>query len=165
MATCGAAARGGDVNRAYNQAMRFAIVCLAFAVPAFAQLDSPSLRARYGPPLDREIFHIPAGFDLTVDYGASRQVCKLQVPAWMPAQGSGGVDPKKQMYDFLDGLVPESARGKELNRMMQQLGLVSVTSVDYEHATIVEMYVPNQPSADTIAVTFKRSECQTITGQ
>jgi hypothetical protein len=56
--------------------------CFSFILPATAQLDSAAMRMKYGTPLNRETFHMPAGFDLVVDYGASNQVCKLYVPAW-----------------------------------------------------------------------------------
>jgi hypothetical protein len=57
---------------------------VALAVPTSAQLDSAQLRVKFGAPLDREIFHVPQGFDLVVDYGVRRQVCTLHVPAVMP---------------------------------------------------------------------------------
>src|SRR5256885_12283886 len=58
---------------------------------------------KYGTPLNRENFHMPAGFDLVVDYGASNQVCKLHVPALMPTteQVSNAAVMKQRMYDFL----------------------------------------------------------------
>ena len=61
-----------------------ALCCLAVVLPAPAQLDSSALRAKFGAPLNRETFHMPAGFDLTVDYGAGGQVCRMEVPALMP---------------------------------------------------------------------------------
>jgi hypothetical protein len=130
---------------------RFIICCLSLTLPAFAQLDSPTLRAKYGPPLNRETFHVPPGFDLIVDYGAGNQACMLKVPALMPATGS-----KATMYDFLLDLVPLSMRGKEVRRMSMQMGLMSVTTVDYEHISISEA-----PSDNTITVTFKSNDCQT----
>jgi hypothetical protein len=83
---------------------RFAICCLLFALPVAAQLDSYALRAKFGAPLSRETYHLPQGFDLTVDYGAANQVCRLEVPA----------NPRQEMQDFLAELVPNSMRGKEL---------------------------------------------------
>jgi hypothetical protein len=44
-----------------------AVCCLLLALPALAQLDSYTLRAKFGAPLNRETFHLPEGFDLTVD--------------------------------------------------------------------------------------------------
>lgn len=32
------------------------------------QLDSAQLRVKFGRPLDREVFRVPPGFDLVVDY-------------------------------------------------------------------------------------------------
>src|ERR1700730_13178114 len=80
----------------------FAICCLGFAMPVVAQLDSSALRSKYGPPLNRETFHMPAGFDLIVDYDAANQVCKLEVPALMPTteKVSSADEMKRRMYDF-----------------------------------------------------------------
>ncbi len=47
---------------------------------AFAQLDSSALRAKLGQPVNRETFHMPAGFDLIVDYGMTGQVCRIGGP-------------------------------------------------------------------------------------
>jgi len=133
---------------------RFIICSFALILPALAQLDSPALRAKYGPPLNRETFHLPPGFDLIVDYGAGNQACTLKVPALMPTNEkvSRTSGQKQQMYDFLLDLVPISMRGKELRRMSQQMGLMSVTVVEYEHIAISE-------SDDTITVTFKSYDC------
>ncbi len=75
--------------------MRLDVGCLLLALPALAQLDSASLRAKFGVPLNRETFHMPQRFNLTVDYGAANQVCKLEVPAEMPPQpnASGPFNP------------------------------------------------------------------------
>ena len=64
----------------------FAICCLGFALPAVAQLDSYALHAKYGSPLNRETFHLPAGFDLVVDY---RDHPRLQNGASGPATLQG----------------------------------------------------------------------------
>jgi hypothetical protein len=135
---------------------RFIMCCFSLALPAFAQLDSPTLRAKYGPPLNRETFHVPPGFDLIVDYGAANQACTLQVPALMPTNEkvSRTSDQKQQMYDFLLDLVPISMRGKEVRRMSMQMGLSSITVVDYERIAVSE-------SNDAITVTFKSDDCRT----
>jgi hypothetical protein len=147
----------------------FAICCLGFTIPAVAQLDSSALRAKYGSPLHRETFHMPSGFDLIVDYGASNQVCKLELSALMPQHGkviSSVSEMKQRMYDFLAELVPRSMRGKELGRGNYLFGAISLLSVEYEHVTIVEPKDENQPFGNnTITVSFKTNNCQTPPGQ
>jgi hypothetical protein len=139
-----------------------AICCLAVALPAVAQLDSSALRSKYGPPLNRETFHMPAGFDLIVDYDAGNQVCKMKVPALMPTNEriSNATEMKKRMYEFLGDLVPDAMRGNELRRGAFMSGLVSIVSIDYEHVTIGEMQYADQPFSrdNTITVTFKNCE-------
>lgn len=106
--------------RAKRRLARLLVLCLSFALSAAAQVDSAALHAKLGTPLNRETFHMPAGFDLVVDYGANNQVCKLQVPALMPTTESvaNATVMKQRMYDFLSELVPDSIRGKELTRGM-----------------------------------------------
>jgi hypothetical protein len=138
------------------------ICCLGFALPAIAQLNSSALRSKYGPPLNRETFHMPAGFDLIVDYDAGNQVCKMKVPALMPTdeQVANAAVMKQRMYEFLADLVPAAMRGKELRRGAFMSGLSSMSSVEYEHVTIHELQYAAQPFArdNTITVTFKNCE-------
>jgi hypothetical protein len=139
---------------------RLAVSCLALALPAAAQLDSSQLRVKFGAPLDREIFHVPPGFDLVVDYGVGHQVCTLQVPAVMPtdSQIKNGTEMKQKMYALLADLVPDAMRGKEMGRGMGTTGAFSTVGfTEYEHVTIVETY---SGSKDTITVRFKNPACQ-----
>ena len=95
--------------RAKRRLARLLVLCLSFALSAAAQVDSAALHAKSGSPLNRETFHMPAGFDSVVDYGANNQVCKLQVPALMPTTESvaNATVTKQRMYDFLSELVPD----------------------------------------------------------
>src|SRR5260370_26438733 len=141
------------------------ICCLGFVIPARAKLDRSAVRAKYGVPLNRETFHMPAGFDLIVDYGAANQVCKLEVPALMPKNEkvSNADEMKRRMYDFLADLVPAAMRGKELGRMMEMHGMISISSVEYERVTIHELQYADQPFGNnTITLTFKDCETQPL---
>ena len=141
----------------------FSLVC---AFPAVAQLDSSALHSKYGPPLNRETFHMPEGFDLIVDYHAAYQVCKLEVPALMPTQEkvSNSEEMKRRMCDFLADLVPASMRGKELARSMFMSGMISISSVQYEYVAINGLHYADQPfsSNNTITVTFKNCETRPL---
>jgi hypothetical protein len=140
----------------------FGICCL----PAFAQLDSSTLRAKLGQPLHQETFHMPAGFDVIVDYGTGTTlVCQLKVPAMVPrdpaAKISNGTDLKQRMVDFLADLVPASMRGKGGGTMLFQSGLVSMRTTEYENVTISEIQNDSQPENGTITIRFKNAGCQT----
>jgi hypothetical protein len=74
-----------ECMRAKRHVARLLVLCFSFTLSAVAQLDSAALHAKFGMPLNRETFHMAAGFDLVVDYGANSQVCKLHVPALMPS--------------------------------------------------------------------------------
>jgi hypothetical protein len=142
--------------------MRLALCFWLLAIPAMAQLDSYTLRSKYGAPLNRETYKMSQGFDLVVDYGAGNQACKLEMPAEMPPQetASGPSDPKQQMQDFLLDLVPAAMRGKELNRMLSSFGAFSVSMIMYEHLMISETHLAGQPGrGETITVNFKDDDC------
>jgi hypothetical protein len=133
---------------------------LVLALPASAQLDTAQLRVKFGAPLNREIFRIPPGFDLVVDYGAGNQVCTLRVPALMPTDATvrRADDMKQKMQAFLADLVPDSMRGKSRGRMFSQSGAFSGMSFDeYEHVTIVETL---SGTNDTITVRFNDAGCR-----
>jgi hypothetical protein len=147
------------------------LVCLlALAFQASAQLDSTQLRGKFGAPLNREVFHVPPGFDLVVDYEANHQACTLQVPAVMPTDSTiqNGAEMKQKMYGFLADLVPDSIRGKEMNRGVLMMGAFSLSIVEYEHVMISEANYANQPfdsSYNKITVRFKNAGCQQPTAQ
>jgi hypothetical protein len=145
-------------------AAMFAISCFTFTLPAVAQLDSSALRARYGSPLHREIFRIPAGFDLIADYGAGELVCKLEVPALMPThENPQNADVMRQrMRDFLAELVPASMRGIEVSRGMLALGALSLSFINYDRVTVTESFHGNGAfdGRDTITITFKGVDCE-----
>ena len=131
-------------------------------------LDSAALHAKYGAPLDRETFHMPAGFDLVVDYGSQSQVCRLQVPALMPTtEQVFNIDVmNRRMYDFLSDLVPDSIRGKEIRRMSSSMGANSVQTIEYEHVTISQLHAGQPFSHDNvITVTFTNQNCQAAARQ
>jgi hypothetical protein len=50
--------------------MRLALGCLLLTLPALAQLDSSTLRGKFGAPINRETFHMPQGFDIAVTFHA-----------------------------------------------------------------------------------------------
>jgi hypothetical protein len=145
-----------------------AICFLGLVLPVAAQLDSATLRAKYGSPLNRETFHMPAGFDLIVDYGAGNQVCKLELPALMPTKEkvSNSAQMKQRMYDFLSELVPPSMRGRELRRMSEIMGTISLSSVEYEHVAIRELQHGTAFDNDNkITVSFLNENCKPPAGQ
>jgi hypothetical protein len=113
-------------------------LAMGCAVPAFAQLDSSALRAKFGAPINRETFHMPEGFDLVVDYNAVRQVCKIEAPALIPA--SMGVEERTQGTTVV--------------------GRVSVTFSDYGPVSISEMQVDGEHGKGTLTLRFKAIACQ-----
>lgn len=142
--------------------MRFltSTMFLLIAAPsAFAQLDSFTLHSKYGVPLDRETFTVRPGIEMVVDYGPSKQVCRIQLPSGTQYGGKipDGAVTKERVAEVLDEVVPISLRGKEVNRMVQMMGLASVSMTIYEHVTISES--SNGQMGTGITVTFKDASC------
>ena len=139
---------------------RLVLCALLCVLPAAAQLDSPALRARFGTPLNRETFHMPAGFDLVVDYGTHQQVCKLTVPALMPTDDNPANSDvmRQRMHAFLAELVPDWMRGKEVGRVASAFGVVWLLLTDYQSVSIQELLTgPASADRDTITVIFKNN--------
>jgi len=133
---------------------------VTFAFSAFAQFDAggfaTDLRAKYGPPLVREVFAIPAG-EMAVDYATNGHVCRINLPGIGPEEGNPGVLSPKGIDDFLLKLLPLTMRGKELRQMVFQSGVVSIGSTEYENVTI--SVASNGQGPAGVTVTFTNEKC------
>jgi hypothetical protein len=132
---------------------------VTFAFSAFAQFDAggfaTDLRAKYGPPLRREVFAIPAG-EMVVDYATSGHVCRINLPGIGPAEENPGVSSPKGIDDFLLKLLPLTMRGKELRKMVFQSGVASVSSTEYENVTISAASNGQGPTGVTVIFTNEK---------
>jgi hypothetical protein len=137
----------------------FAILLMAVAAPAFGQLDAFTLHAKYGAPLDRETFTVRPGTQMVVDYGPSKQVCRIQLPAGMRIVGTvpPGAVTEQEVKTVIDEVVPPSVRGKQINQMQMITGLSSIAITEYEHVTISETKVGNV--GQEIHITVKDNSC------
>ena len=152
------------------------------AVPsAFAQIDSNSLRAKYGPPLNRETFTVRPGIEMIVDYGPNKLACQLRISFqgvnsfnfndFLLEQVAPPLYPKglSAMYvvqttnkeQFIDELVPPSTRGaaEPHNGVRMSRGGETVTEWDYEKLTIKED--SRDGDATIITIKLKNSSCST----
>ena len=131
-----------------------------FALSAFAQIDgarfASDLRNKYGPPLARATFVVRPGFEMVVDYAANGHVCRIQLPPIAEGR-EPGVKTAQAVDDFLAELVPMNMRGKELLRMMEAVGLPSMSRVEYQNVTISELRQGERREAVTVA--FRNEEC------
>lgn len=132
-----------------------------FALSALAQIDgarfASDLRAKYGPPLARETFVARPGLEMVVDYAANGHVCRIQLPPLAEGR-EPGVKTARAVDEFLLELVPIAMRGQQLLRMVEALGLPSMSHVEYQNVTISELWQGEQRTGVTVA--FKREECQ-----
>jgi len=135
-------------------------VLIAFAVSAPAQFDAgkfaTDLRAKYGPPVARAVFTIPAG-EMVVDYATSGHVCRIQLPGIGPEEAGSRVRSPKGMNDFLLRLLPLSMRGKHLGKMFTALGAPSALTTQYENVRVSEMFQDKRRIG--LTVTFTNEKC------
>src|ERR1700758_2412476 len=90
------------------------VVCCS----AFGQMDTSTLRAKYGEPIAREAFQVRPNIEAVVNYGTGHQVCKIELPPGSYVNVVGEAPPhfvtKEQVDEVIDELVPPVARGKEM---------------------------------------------------
>jgi len=146
-------------------ARRFPIV-VALAVLAFGQTEGDKLAAnfcaKYGPPINRETFIIPAG-EMVVDYSRDRHMCRIQLPPIAPDNRHPGMKSAKAMDEFILELVPLTSRGRELGRYAMATGAPSVSAIEYEHVVISEMFQGEMRTGMTIK--FKAEKCEDRSSQ
>jgi hypothetical protein len=96
---------------------------------------------------------------MVVDYGPSKQACRIQLPSGMQIVGTvpPGALTKQQVDEVLAEVVPPSIRGKEVNRMSMATGLHNVVATEYERVTISES--SNGSIGTGITVIFKDASC------
>ena len=124
-------------------------VAMLLMSSAFAQTDwagfASGLRSKYGPPLLRETFVPKPGIEMTVDYAANGNVCRIQLPPTTPD-------------DFLMELMPVSMRGKELGRFAAQFGVNSMSFINYENVIIATGSNGSGPTGVTMS--FPKEQCR-----
>jgi hypothetical protein len=134
---------------------------IGFAVSASAQFDADKfavgLRANYGPPLTREVFLVPVG-EMVVDYAANGHVCRIQLPAMGPEEGTPNVISAKGVDDFLLKLLPLGIRGKELGKMAEMFGLPGIFITRYENVTISDAFQGQTRTG--VTATFTKEKCR-----
>ncbi len=120
---------------------------------AFGQMDTSTLRAKYGEPLARETFKVRPNIEAIVNYGTGRQVCNIEMSQSQSAS-------KQEVDQVIDELAPPSTRGKMLNRGFAASGRLSEVTTSYEHVTISEPQDPDHPGRRTaVIITFNRPDC------
>jgi hypothetical protein len=150
--------------------MRLGIIiagCIAvFALSAFGQFDGAAfandLRAKYGPPLAREMFTVRPGLEMTVNYAANGHVCRIELPPVAPGPDAR-VTGTHAIDEFLSELVPVAMRGKELMRSDQAFGAPSVRMVRYQNVTIGELFQGGKRTG--VTVTFTKETCRDPTAR
>jgi hypothetical protein len=126
---------------------------------AFGQMDTSTLRAKYGEPLARETFQVRPNIEAVVNYGTGHQVCKIDLPpgSYVKLPGFASAQDVDQV---IDELIPPSMRGKEINKGVLSAARIAVSLTEYEYITISELLDPDHPGRRTsVTITFKRPDC------
>ncbi len=120
---------------------------VGFALSAYAQIDEPGLRSRYGAPDSNGIFTATQAIALKADYGTKGQVCKLEF--------SSGLASKQD--EALAELIPLSMRGKEIGKMVAIAGRLSLRTTEYEQIIVNESQIGGERTG--LTVTFGIEGC------
>lgn len=141
---------------------RFGIFLLAGASFAFGQLDSSTLRAKFGAPLNREVFTVRQGIEMIVDYSPTGNLaCRLELPGLAPIPKDApigiGVNMKKSIDDLVLEIVPLSMRGKAGGNFCNASGRIAMCSADYENVSIIENLDGGRRTS--VIVKFKIAGC------
>jgi len=146
--------------------LRLLAAFVGITTSALAQIDgakfAADVRAKYGAPLSRQTFMIPAG-EMVVDYATNGNICRIKLPSMGPEEGQPGVSGTKAVDDFVLKLVPLTLRGKELRRMAQIMGLHSVSTIEYENVVIAEGHLGLERIG--VTVSFTAEKCPDQPGQ
>jgi hypothetical protein len=125
----------------------------------FGQMDTSTLRAKYGEPLARETFQVRPNIEAVVNYGTGHQVCKIDLPAGSYVKFPGFAS-AQDVDQVIDELVPPSVRGKEINKGVMSAGRIAVSFTDYENVSVSEPQDPDYPGRRSgVAIRFKRPDC------
>jgi hypothetical protein len=131
------------------------VVCCS----AFGQMDTTTLRAKYGEPIARETFQVRPYIEAVVNYGTGHQVCKIDLPPGSyvnPPHGASNHD----VDEVIDEMVPPSMRGKGGSHMIAASGRISMSISEYENITIFEPQDPDHSGRRTgVTIIFKRADC------
>jgi hypothetical protein len=135
------------------------LILFVVCCTAFGQMDTSTLRAKYGEPLPRETFQVRPNIEAVVNYGTGHQICKIDLPPGSyvnPPHGASNHD----VDQVIDELAPPSARGKEIGVGVLSLSRASLRLMRYEHVDISEPQDPDHPGRRTsVTITFKRPAC------
>jgi hypothetical protein len=131
------------------------VVCCS----AFGQMDTSTLRAKYGEPIARETFQVRPNIEAVVNYGTGHQVCKIDLPPGSYVNPPHGAS-QQEVDQVINELVPPSARGKEIGVGVLSLSRASLRLIRYEHVDISEPQDPDHPGRRTgVTITFNRPDC------
>jgi hypothetical protein len=132
------------------------VVCCS---SAFAQMDTSTLRSKYGEPIARETFQVRPNIEAVVNYGTGHQVCRIDLPPGNYVNRPGFAS-TQQVDQVIDELVPPSVRGKEIGGWLASAGRLSEHFTEYEHIKLHEPQDPDHPGRRTsVNITFNRPDC------
>lgn len=136
------------------------LILFVVCCTAFGQMETSTLRAKYGEPIARETFQVRPNIEAVVNYGSAHQVCKIDLPPGSYVNPPHGAS-NHEVDLVIDELVPLSARGKEIGAGVLSASRTAVRLTEYETVNIAEPQDPDQPGRRTgVTIIFKRPDCR-----
>ena len=135
-----------------------AAIVAGLALSAFGQVQGSTLRAKYGPPLPRQIFMVRPGVEMAVTYGPNEIVCKAEIAL--------GAATDEQLDAIAEEVAPASVRGKYKFKSLTMFGSPGAALVDYEFVTITHPILADEtPWKRGLTITFKDKSCADVSGK
>jgi hypothetical protein len=83
--------------------------------------------------------------------------CRVNLPPVGPSRDAR-VSTPQVIDEFIAGLVPMAMRGKELGRFVTVMGMISISTVEYENVSISETLQDRRRTG--LTVTFTKEMCR-----
>jgi hypothetical protein len=153
--------------------MRILTGCLIVAVASAGLApSSPELHNRYGLS-DWERFTVRPGITATVQYGADRLACQIQIEPYQSLVHQDAqpphvptVMPSKDVSEVMEELVPVAIRGKEIGTGSLQASCGGEQVDEYENVLILRTILACAPAgADhdiVVSIVFQRDICPRV---
>ncbi len=129
---------------------------------------SPLLTSPESLPIGQAVI-VQSGISLTLAYGSDHLTCEALIEppqALFHREETARFMSPVAVMKTLEAIAPQSERGKEINRMITEVGCNEFQVLEYENVTITHSMhncLPLKPERETRAtVSFRRTSCRSL---